>query len=176
MEGKKVDSKLLLITLILVLICLLLLNTLLKKGRTDEFWNYDEIESASLLMYLGEKVTDREMYYTLENIVNQYLNSYIDNGDEEKELYDEYYNYLTESYRDYLSKRGYKKVAKNFLDKFYINIDSNYETMYTHQILKGICKFDNDIYLCQLERKNEKSYIAFQLNESQNAFKIVYIE
>lgn len=179
MERKKVDSKLLLFTLVLILITLLLLNYLLKGNRKDGIWDYDNITRATQVMYLGQKVTDRDTYYTLEAIVNQYLNSYIkENNDNEKIMYEDYYNFLTENYRSHLSKKEYIEVAKNFLNKFYVNINSDYETMYTYQILKEIYAFDNNIYMCKLEskRNNEVGYIAFQLNESELAFKIVYIE
>lgn len=179
MEGKKVDSKLLLFTLVLVLITLLLLNYLLKGNREVGIWNYKEITTATDIMYLGQKVTDRDTYYTLEAIVNQYLNSYINTGnDDEKLMYEDYYNYLTENYKKHLSKKEYIEVAKNFLNKFYVNINSDYETMYTYQILKEIYDMGNNVYMCKLEskRNNEIGYIAFQINQSELAFNIVYIE
>ena len=41
--------------------------------------------------YQGKKITDRETYYTLEKIVNQYLNSYINKyNEEDKIMYDSY--------------------------------------------------------------------------------------
>lgn len=177
MEGRKVDSKLLLFTLVLVLIALLLLNHFLNKNRVDGVWNYKEIETATDVMYKGERVTDRTVFYTLETIINEYLNSYINtNNDKEKIMYDEYYNYLTESYKGYLNKKEYKEVAKNFLNKFYV--DTGDGSMYTYQLLKDIYKFDNDVYLCKLtsKRNNETGYIALQINEAKQAFKIVYIE
>lgn len=179
MEGKKVDSKLLLFTLILVLITLLLLNYLFEGNRTDDIWDYKEITSATDIMYKGTEITDREIYYTLETIINQYLDSYINPyDDEEKVMYQDYYKYLAKNYRKYLGKSKYKEVAEKFLNKFYININSDYESMYTHQLLKNVHAFDNNIYLCELEskRNNEVGYIAFQVNESECAFNIVYIE
>lgn len=179
MEGKRVDSKLMLFTLVLVLITLLLLNYFFNNNRTDSIWNYKEITSAIDVIYLGEKVTDRDTYYTLETIVNQYLNSYINPyNDEEKIMYEDYYNYLTENYRKHLSRKEYIEVAEKFLNKFYININSDYEAMYTYQLLKEVYAFDNNVYLCKLEskRNNHIGYIAFQINESELAFNIVYIE
>ena len=179
MEGKRVDSKLLLFTLVLVLITLLLLNFLFEGNRTDSVWNYKEITTATDVMYLGEKVTDREIYYTLETIINQYLDSYIKpKTNEDKVMYEDYYDYLTENYRKYLSKREYKQVAEKFLNKFYININSDYEAMYTYQLLKDIYAFENNVYLCKLvsKRNNEVGYIAFQISQSELAFNIVYIE
>lgn len=179
MEGKRIDSKLLLFTLVLVLIVLLLLNWLFDKNRVDDVWNYKKITTASEMIYLGQEVTDREMYYTLENIVNQYINSYINKyNDEEKIMYSDYYNYLSESYKKHLSKREYLEVAEKFLKKFYISIDSSYETMDTAQILKGVYEFENDVYLCELiaNRSGETAYIALRVNTANNIFNIVYIE
>lgn len=178
MEGKKVDSKLLLFTLLLVLIALLLLNYFLGGNRVEGVWDYNNITTAEEIMYLGEEVTDRDTYYTLESVINQYLNSYINVYNEEKIMYQDYYNYLEDNYKRHLSKKEYIEVADNFLNKFYININSDYESMYTYQILKGVYQFENNIYLCELvsKRNNETGYIAFQINESELAFKIVYIE
>lgn len=178
MEGKKVDSKLLLFTLVLVLIVLLLLNYFFERNRTDTIWNYKKITTATDVMYLGELVTDRTTYYNLENIVNQYLDSYIEDNNEDTDNYEKYYDYLTENYRRYLGKKEYMEVAEKFLNKFYININSAYESMYTYQLLKDIYKFENNVYLCVLENKsnNEIGYIAVQMKESDSTFKIVYIE
>lgn len=176
MEGKKIDSKMLLFTLILVLITLLLLNYLFEGNRTDTIWNYKEITNVTDVMYLGEKNTERDKYYTLEAIVTQYLNSYINPyDDEEKVTYEDYYNYLAKYYKKYLSKKEYKEIANNFLTKFYNKDDG---TMYTYQVLKEFYEFENNVFLCKLENKrnNAVGYIAFQINESELAFNIVYIE
>lgn len=177
MEGNRVDTKLLLFTLVLVLITLLLLNYFFIGNRVDGIWNYDEITTATDVMYSGTKVTDRETYYTLESIVNQYMESYVEKEDE-KTNYKEYYNYLTENYKKHLGRRKYIEVAEKFLKKFYVNIDSDYEYMNTNRIVKNIYEFDNNIYLCELRSNttNEMGYIAFQVNDSQLAFNIVYIE
>jgi len=169
----------LLFALVLVLITLLLLNYLFEGNRKDEIWNYKEITTATDIIYLGEEVTDRHTYYTLEAIINQYLDSYINPyNDEDKMMYEDYYNCLSKYYKKHLSKRKYKQVAEKFLNKFYINMNSDYEAMYTYQLLKAVYAFENNVYLCKLEskRNNEVGYIAFQVNESEFAFNIVYIE
>lgn len=175
MERKKVNSKLLLITLTLVLIALFLLNYFFSEKRAEGFWDYNNLESANIIRHLGNKVTDREIYYTLEEIVNQYLDSYIEK-DEEKMNYMDYYNSLTDSYKKYLGRKKYKEAAENLLNKFYININSDYISMYKNKVLKKAYAFDNNIYLCELSRNNEEAYIAFQLDEGQTAFKIAYVE
>lgn len=178
MEGKRVDTKLLLFTLVLVLIVLLLLNYFFKNNGTDEIWNYKEITTALDVMYLGQRVTDRQTYYDLESIVVQYLNSYLAEYNGDKDTYKDYYNYLTEDYKRYLGKRKYIKVAENFLNKFYINMDSDYINMDTTQVLKNVYKFDDDVYMCELySNSNEKTgYIAVRVNMNSARFNIVYIE
>lgn len=178
MEGKKVDPKLMLFTLILVLIVLLLFNFLLEKNRTDEIWNYKEITTAEDIMYQGKRVTDRETFYTLEKIITQYLNSYINVYNEDKIMYEDYYQFLTKNYKNYLSKKEYKQVAEKFLNKFYINIDSDYIAMDTTRVVKRIYELDNSVYVCMLEgnKSKETGYIAIQLNTTEAIFNIVYIE
>ena len=109
MERKKVDTKLLLFNLVLVLISLLLLNWLLSENRADQIWNYEEINSAADIIHLGENNYDRQTYYILEGIVYEYLNSYIDvySEEEDKLNYKDYYKYLTKNYKDYLSQKEY---------------------------------------------------------------------
>lgn len=178
MEGKRVDSKFLLFTLVLVLITLLLLNWFLGNIDNDRIWDYKEITSVLDVMYSGTRITDRETYYTLESIVNQYLNSYINVYNEDKIMYEDYYDYLTEDYKKHLTKKEYIKVAQKFLNKFYININSDYESMDTNQVLKNIYELNNSVYICELEssRNSEVGYIAFQVNKTGRNFNIVYIE
>ena len=175
MQEKKVDSKIMLFALILVLITLFLLNRLFESNRYEGVWNYKKITSAKSLIFEGEEFTNRETYYVLEEIVNQYLDSYISKNDNENKGYEEYYKYLTKSYKNYLSKNKYKQVAETFFNKFY---DETTNTMYTSQLITAVYKYDNDIYLCKLENKtnNEIGYIALKVSEYQQAFNIVYIE
>lgn len=180
MEGKKVDSKLLLFTLLLGLITLLLLNYFLDKSRNNNsIWDYDKLESVEDIMYTGKRVTDRETYYALETIIYDYLDSYIaDSNDDESINYEYYYNFLAKNYKEHLSKKEYKEVAEKFLNKFYINMDSDYVAMYKYQLLKEIYLLDENVYVCKLEskRNNETAYIAIRLDLAKRAFNIVYIE
>lgn len=185
MEGKRVDTKLLLFTLVLVLITLLLLNYFLKGNNKDEIWNYEEITTAAELIYLGEEINDREIYYTLESIVQQYLNSYVNTYSEDVEndkiTYVDYYDNLVQDYKEYLSKSEYEELAKKFLNKFYVNAESEYETMNymdTERIIKSVYDFGNNVYLCELKGSftKKEGYIAIGLNTAENIFNIIYIE
>lgn len=184
MERKKIDSKIMLLALVLILIVLLLLNWLLGKNTYNGVWDYKNIDSASELIYLGEKVKDRSTYYTLEGIVEDYLNSFLVKVGQNQEgtlNYTEYYDYLTELYRKHLNQEEYNSVAHKFLSKFYVNAKSEYETMEymdTENVIKNIYLFDDNIYLCELRSSStgNSGYIAFALKENDNIYKLVYIE
>ncbi len=185
MEGKKVDSKLLLFTLILVLITLFLLNGLFRGAKSVGIWNYDEITTGTQLIAYGTLSQDRQTYYIMEEIVNKYLNSYISTyGNEELEdwmPYEQYYDYLTDNYKDYLSRKDYEKLAKEFLNKFYVYEEGEYdatEFMDTYNVIKAIYELDNDVYLCELrgETTLNKGYIAIATDSNDNTYRIIYIE
>lgn len=184
MERKKIDSKFMLFALVLILIILLLLNWLLGNNTNNGVWDYEKINSASELIYLGEKIEDRSTYYTLEGIVANYLNSFLVGESENQEgtlNYTQYYEYLTEAYRKHLNQKEYNNVANKFLSKFYVNAKSEYEAMEymdTNKIIKNIYLFEDNIYLCELRgsQTGNKGYIAFALKENDNIYKLVYIE
>lgn len=175
MVENKVDSRLLLITLILILISLLLLNNFMGQNRQDDVWNYKEMVTANDIKYLGTSVTDRQIYYSLENVVNKYINSYnVTNTKEDDIDYKQYYQYLAKNYKKHLSKKEYIEVAEKFFSKFY----ALGEYAYTYNTLKNVYLFDNGIYLCELNSKtnNDLAFLAIQLNTMSNTYNIVYIE
>ena len=190
MENKEVNTKLMLVTAILVLIVLLLLNYFLANANINEVWDYKNIESISDVIMYGQRIEDRTIYYNLEAIVTKYLNSYknfdtiIEDTEDEKVLYQDYYKHLTKDYKKHLSKKEYIKVAKKFLEKFYVDSTSSQEAMDfiafmdTEQVLKEVYAYEDNVYLCELESKytNEKGYIAVQIDTNLSAFYIVYIQ
>ena len=76
MEGQRIDSKLMLFTVVLVLITLLLLNYLFKNNSKEKIWDYNNITTAEDIIYIGNKVEDRKIYYNIEQIVKDYITSY----------------------------------------------------------------------------------------------------
>ena len=179
MEGKRVDSKLLLFTLVLVLITLLLLNFLLKGNKVNDVWDYKKIKSAQDVIYLGQRTEDRQIYYTLEEVISEYLDSYLS-----KDLtYKDYYQFLRSDYKKHLGRGKYLKVAENFMNKFNTFIDEDYQSMEKTDIIKSIYEFNDNVYMCRLQSNRseeydemEEGYIAVQLSSRDNMYYIVYIE
>lgn len=179
MEEKKVNSKLVLFTSILVLICLLLLNYFLSNNEDVGIWDYDNLTSGYSIMYSGEKVTDREVYYTLETVIQDYMKSYVkDTDNSDVVTYKDYYNSLSDNYKKHLGKNGYYEVAENFFTKFFSK-KLDYETMQyfgNKHVIKNVYEVENSVYLCELETSNsEEAFIALQLL-TDNTIYIYYIE
>ena len=190
MEKLKLNNKSLLALLIVVLIIILLANYFMSLDKDNEF-NYENIEVIELF-YTGKQVTDRNTYYILEDIIVNYLNSYTNakdsNGNsvllevESKYTYEEYYDTLLESYKDYLEKEEYLKVADEFMDKFFVtNGDENVEIHYfmdTDRILKEITEIKDNYYICRLysSYNNKEAYIGIKLDTVNNEYRIFIME
>lgn len=178
MEEKKVNSKLVLFTSILVLICLLLLNYFLSNNEDVGIWDYDNLTSGYSIMYSGEKVTDREVYYTLETVIQDYMKSYVKDTDNDVVTYKDYYNSLSKNYKKHLGKNGYYAVAEKFFSKFFAK-KLDYETMQyfsNKHVIKNVYEVEKSVYLCELkDSNNESAFIALQLL-TDNTIYIYYIE
>ena len=79
------------------------------------------------------------------------------------------------------SSEAYKEKAEKFLSKFYVNAESEYETMEymdTEQVIKAIYSYDGNVYLCKLKGKStgNEGYIAIAIGNKDNMYNIVYIE
>lgn len=178
MGEKKVNSKLVLFTSILILICLLLLNYFFSNNEDVGIWDYDNITTAYSIMYSGEKVTDREVYYTLETVIQDYMKSYVKETDKDTVVtYKNYYNSLSKNYKKHLGKNGYYEVAEKFLSKFFSE-KLDYESIeyFNRHVIKNVYNMGDSIYFCELETSNnEDAFIAVQLLRD-NTIYIYYIE
>lgn len=189
MENLNMSNKTLLLVLSIILVLFIIINYLINNLEEAEY-DYESL-SASTLMYQGEEIKDRKIYYTLEGIIKKYLSSYygIDsNGneiylEEEPEYnYQEYYEALTEDYKNYLGKKGYTEVAEKFLNKFYIQGGGSeiegHNYMYTYNIIKQIYKIDQNTYICELYSyiNNKYGYIGIVINPNIQEYRIFILE
>ena len=177
MEGQRIDSKLMLFTVVLVLITLLLLNYLFENNSKKGVWDYKETTTAASVMYQGEKVEDREVYYTVEQIIRDYINSYDAYGDDAF-TYKDYYNYLSKEYKKNISKKEYEVKAEEFFNKLKIKYNTGYEMIDNTNILKDLYKLDNNVYVgkVQSDYSDSYGYIAIQFNQQSLDYQILWIE
>ena len=181
MEEKNNNIKLYLIMFLLVLICLLIFNYFTSNSnKANEIWNYSNINTAEDVIHKGNKTLSRDVYYTLNEIVINYIESYL--VQEDTLSWQNYYEVLSGEYNKYLSKKAYYTLAENFLRKFYvysedIQIEAN-EYMDVQDIITDIYEYENSKYLCKLESSitGNVGYIGIELNTRNQTYSIFYIE
>lgn len=178
MNFEKITKKQTLILLITILLVLIVLNALLKSFRetSDEKKIDYKTANASSLIADSEEVADRTVYVKIEQVLTEYLNSYISN-DSSKD-YKKYYSMLDKKYKRSIGKKKYEEVSNNFLNKFKIvGAITGKELMITNEIVKGVYEFDKNKYICMLENdRNENAYIGIRLDYETNNAYIFYIE
>lgn len=177
MEGQRIDSKLMLFTVVLVLITLLLLNYLFENNSKKGVWDYNTITTAEYLIYSGDKVEDRQLYYNVEQIIKEYIASY-EKVDSNEKTYIDYYKYLSKDYKKILTKKEYKEKAETFFNKFKTTYSSGYQNIDKNNILKELYKLDNNVFIgkVQSDYSENYGYIAVLLNEKTVQYEIIWIE
>lgn len=189
MENLNMNNKTLLLILSIILVLLIIINYLINNLEKNEY-DYESL-SVSKLMYQGEEIKDRKIYYTLEGIIKKYLSSYygtdskgveIDLEEEPEYNYQEYYEALTDEYKNYLGKQGYFETSEEFLSKFYVESgDPDIEMHYymdTYDIIKQIYKIKQDTYICEVycDSNNKYGYIGIVLNTDVKEYRIFILE
>ena len=108
--------------LILAICFLLIIIVLLWISK--QIFNKDEFDYRKIthddFIYSGLINTDRQIYWSLNEIISNILNSYKNIGKEEGIKPEDYYDVLSEDYKDYLGKGKYKKLINEFLQKFVV--------------------------------------------------------
>lgn len=165
-----------------------LLKYILRNNTTKEI-DYANI-NAQILVDKSPINTDKGIYWSLNDIVETYLNSYVstEKVNQKKKhyvSYKKYYKILTKNYKEYLGKSGYEKTAEVFLKKFAVNSaltqdGKPYQTMDTSRVLKQVYTYDaeENMYLCELESElvGKIGYIGIKLDPNNADWFIFLIE
>lgn len=162
------------ICLLLILIFFLNLLVNLNKEKTIDYpkTNIDSLLATAL------ETNDRKTYWTLNNIIVDYILSYKNSENSDNVSYVDYYNCLFGEYADFLGKNGYKKKAEEFLNKFVI-ASSQEGSMKTNDLIDTCYQdMNNGYYICKLNtaKEGEYAYIGIILNENQLTYSIFYLE
>lgn len=132
---------------------------------------------ADYFLEQGTEVLDREIYWTLNDIISQYIHSYrfTEGGDGEYTPSD-YYKALSLSYQSFLGKRKYQTTATTFFKKFEIDTGEE-KNMKVTQIISSVYQMKENEYFCQLSGTNDQvAYIGILLKPHEEKFEIFYIE
>ena len=176
-----INSKKMYIILGVVLIVIFALGTRLIKFNNESIINYNKIKSGQDLISSATLTYERSIYYTLEDIITNFISSYnIRNFDSNVSSYEEYYEVLNDSYKYRLGKEQYLKLSQSFFKHFeFLSDGMDPTTVYVSQnIIRSIYDLGEDRYVCKLSvyGKEDYGYIGIKLNPSKKSYEIFYLE
>ena len=147
--------KIILYFIVLVIIFILswilkIININKKLERKAIVNNYNEIKDYTHFIYQGTTTNDRQLYWDLNDIITKYITSSMYEQNNVEFSLEEYFDALTDEYKNYLGKNKYTEISKGFIEKFVIHgaQELNYKTQ---NIIQNIYDINNDMYFCELK-------------------------
>ena len=171
-----ISSKQKLILAICFLLIIIVLLWISKQIFNKKEFDYKNMNHMDFIDE-GTINNNREVYWSLNEIISNILNSYKNIGKKEGIKAEDYYDVLSEDYKHYLGKGKYKKLINEFLQKFVVK-NSYTTTIKTSRIIENVYYLNNNRYICELSTASEenKAYIGITLNTSNKTYNIFYIE
>ncbi len=188
-DFERLNSKQKLIFLLIILILLVVIaSTLMKLRFGNEVIDYKNKNVYSFIIE-SKQDKDRNTYWTLNNIIIDFLDSYqtvekLDTSALIEYKYtgyslEEYYKVLDSDYKKFLGKNKYMEISKNMMSKMVTKNENGY-VLNTENIIKKIYKLNNyeNAYICELNTvdKASSAYIGIILDADQGIYSIFYIE
>lgn len=175
-----------LLTTTLVLL-IVVATVLMRLDFSKKSIDYGKADKYTFIMNSTE-IKDRDIYWTLNNVIIKFLESYqsvekMDTSFLIEYKYsgfslEEYYEALDYDYKRYLSKKKYLEKAKNMISKM-VTWNDNGFVLKTEDIISQIYKLDDyNGYLCELNtvNKEETAYIGIIFDNEKKEYRIFYIE
>ncbi|MDD3303672.1 MAG: hypothetical protein PHP54_02005 [Clostridia bacterium] len=164
---------LLAICFLLIVIGALMVSKLIFKKREIDYTKMN----ATKFIEQGELNNDREIYWSLNEIISNIISSYKNIDEKDSITPDKFYHVLTDEYREYLGKNKFNKRMDSFLQKFIIeNPYSN--SIKTTRVVSEVYSLSNNKYMCKLSPSKDgvEAYIGIILNTLDKTYGIFYIE
>lgn len=149
--------------------------------------DYKKMDVYDILIDSTE-TNDRETYWTLNNIILNFMKSYqtVEKMDTSKLVeyhytgysLDEYFNALDPEYKKFLGKKKYLNTAKQMISKM-VTWNDNGFVLKDEDIIDTIYKLDKyDAYLCSLKDTDldKETYIGIILDKEKKEYNIFYIQ
>lgn len=177
--DKLKDKKLYLLMGILVIIILIVLRSLIT-SQNNAIIDYSETTSGIHIIQKGKVTKDREVYFIIQDILENMSGAYTESNLDEITIED-YYDVLNKSYRNYIGKTKYLELMDNFFNKLTYT-DTSGMGVYTNIQITGainsIYELAKDTYICmlQLTDTSDIGYFGVKLTPDDNTFEIFYLE
>lgn len=181
MEDVDKNKKLYILSGILLIVALAIATNFIRKNLGSDVYNTD-IKNRQDLLNPTSITYDREIYYTIDNILTEFVSSYsIDDSLKASASYEEYYDVLSKSYKDKLGKKQYKEKAETFFKRLEYTTGSEMDKrdiIVSRNIIRSIFDIGDDMYVCSVGiiNKNDIGYIGIKLNKMKNTYEIFYLD
>lgn len=169
--------------LVLGIVCLVLLIvvfSVLKSviNTSDEVIDYENTNSIDLVIS-SSKINDRDIYWSLNGIVSNFINTYQSNYNDEIKGLDHYYNALDPNYKRFLGKKKYREVSNNLISKV-MGEEAGVFSLIPEPLITDVYRlydYDN-AYICKLTTKNSEveAYIGIIIDTENTKYNIFYID
>lgn len=172
-----ITSKQRLLLMITFLVIIVVVFSFFKNiNKKVEGIDYKKNGINNLLLY-SKEVTDRDIYWNLDGIVSDFLNSYQSEYNKDIKSLNYYYKALDPNYKKYLGKSKYKELANGVITKVLGEEKDMLSALPQPVIIEVRALNDyNNAYMCKLATKNdEDAYIGIILDTEETRYNIFYI-
>lgn len=178
-----------LILLFTILILVIVVFSFMKKFFSKkEGIDYKNVDYNNFIVESSE-TSDRNLYWTLNDILFPFLQSYqtvekMDTSEFIEYKYtgrslEDYYDALDKNYKKYLGKEEFISKSKEMMSKVFEKNDNGF-VIKNENIIKCIYKLNNydNAYLCEINTVNDdkSAFIGIVLNSETQKFSIFYIQ
>lgn len=178
-----------LVLLVTILVLVIVVFSFTKKFFSKkEGIDYKNVDYSNFIVDSSE-TSDRNLYWTLNDILVPFLQSYqtvekMDTSEFIEYKYtgrslEDYYDALDKDYKNYLGKEEFISKSKEMMSKVFEKNDKGF-VVKNENIIKCIYKLNNyhNAYLCEINtvNTNESAFIGVVLNSETQKFSIFYIQ
>lgn len=165
----------LVITFLLVLVILFyILRAVTTKNEGIDYKNTETID----FIINATEINDRNVYWNINEIISQFINSYQSSYNKEIKDLDYYYSALDPNYKKFLGKKEYLEISNNVITKV-VGENKDVFSMLPEPLITSIYRLNDydNAYLCELSttNENEEAYIGIILDTDHNKYNIFYI-
>lgn len=167
--------------LFFLVIMMFLVNLISNVSFKDTFIDYKNITGESMIENKS-LVTDRNVYLILDNIIDNFINTYNGNfyiDDKKVKLKDFYDNALYNEFKYNMSYSKFKNKVRDLYNKLAMNEEPSDQKIMAENNIECIYLFSEprNMYLVKLKSKsNESAFIGIELDNNLGKYTIFYLE
>ena len=174
-----INPKQRLVLIITILLLLIIIFGILKSvTKESEGIDYKNTNINDLIIESSSN-NDRDVYWNLNKIVYDFINTYHSEYTKGVKNVEYYYNALDPNYKKYIRKKKYTEISNNLINKV-IGGKKDQSLSVPEPLIKTVYKMDNydNAYICELSTQNENdnAYIGIILDTKNKKYNIFYID